>query len=302
VRIPSNSSIEAGFLISYPVSYQFVEPTGKLVDPNRISAMTITGEGTTYEFNDAGSHWLPAYRLERRIGRNLELLNVNYAFQKVTIDGANVINQGQQRFQVSSPNDVWQVQLLLYSAHFSALDAIFQTPIKSSGVQLEYPNGLKKEIRFSQNSELDVSSLARGLYNAKITGATGSSPLTPLFLSQDQNVELLVISNRDKLIIFGIPVFIALILLLVGRTHLLSVLWWPFLQIFRKGMKPVNILSNYSNIISDATPAPLSMADMDSNLPNPIVTESTSSPLEKEKKNALTGKSRYRAKHRRKNA
>ncbi len=296
VRIPSKSIIEAGFLISYPVSYQFVEPTGKLVDPTRISEMTLRAEGTTYEFKDSGPHWLPAYRLERRIGRNLEVLNVNYSFQKVTIDGANVLNQGQQRFQVNSPNDVWQVQLLLYSAHFSVLDALFHTPIGSSGIQLEYPNGLTKEIHFAQNSELEVPSLARGLYKAKVIGATGSSPVTPLFLSRDQNVELLVITHRDMLIIFGIPTLIALILLLVGRTRLLFVLWWPFSRIFQKRKKPVNVISIHSNIISDLTTS-VSTVGIHSNMSNPAVTESASSS-EKMNKIALAGKSRHRARRR----
>jgi hypothetical protein len=299
VRIPSKSPIEAGFLISYPVSYQFFEPTGKLVDPTRISEMTLRAQGTTYQFKDSGPHWLPAYRLERRIGRKLELLNVNYSFQNVTIDGTNVLNQGQQRFQVSSPNDVWQVQLLLYSAHFSALDAIFHTPIGSSGVQLDYPNGLTKVIHFGQNSDLEVPSLARGLYNAKVIGATGSSPLTPLFLSRDQNVELLVISHRDMEILFGIPVLIALILLLVGRTRLLYVLWWPFSKIFQKGMKPVNIISIHPDVISDMT-TPVLTADIHSNMSNPIVTEPASSS-EKMAQNASATKARHRAKRRRNN-
>ncbi len=220
VRVPLHRTLEAGFLISYPVNFKFIEPSGKTVDPTRISALTLTAAGTTYTFTDANLHWLPAIRLARRLGSSLEVLDVNYAIRTVTIDGSNIVNDGQQRFTLRKPNEVWNIQVLMYSARFLGLDAIFHTPI-GSGVHLEYPDGTTQVFKFDAKHQVQVSSLARGLYHAKVVGGSGSAPLTPMFLSRDQDVELLVISRLDLLILLGIPGSIALILLYIGRLHFL---------------------------------------------------------------------------------
>jgi hypothetical protein len=45
----------------------------------------------------------------------------------------------------------------------------------------------------------------------------GSAPPTPIHLSRDQDVELLVLSFLDMAVIFGVPLAIALALFFFGR-------------------------------------------------------------------------------------
>ncbi len=188
--------------------------------------MTLRGVGNTFTVDKAGPIWLPANRLTRRIGEHLESEEILYYFRGVTIDGANVINQSEQRFHIQ-PDDVWPIQVLLYSIRFSARDAMFKFPI-GKGIELTYPDGHKQEFFFdSSKAEIVIPSLARGSYNAKIIGIGGSAPPTPIHLSRDQNVELLMLSYFDMAVIIGIPLSIALAFFFIGRPRWFQVLRHP---------------------------------------------------------------------------
>jgi len=219
VYLPRSHPLEVGFILNYQVKQIFFDSDGKLVDPSRISHISMRAVGRIYNFEDTESHWLPSNRLARRIGEHLESHDILYYIRNVTIDGVNVINKSEQRFEVH-PDDVWPIHVLLYSASFTARDVIFQDPI-GKGIKLEYPDGRHEEFFFDDKNTIDISSLARGPYRATVIGAGGSAPPTPIHLSRDLDVELRVISYLDMAIIFGIPAIIALGLLFYGRPYLL---------------------------------------------------------------------------------
>lgn len=220
IYMPRTRPLEAGFTVSYQVSQQFFSTTGEPVDSSRISSISLRAIGRTYILNGAGPHWLPANQLARRIGERLQSQDILYYFRDVTISGINVINKSEQRFYARA-NDVWPVKVLLYSAHFSARDAMFKFPI-GKGIKLYYPDGHTEVFTFDKNGEVDVPSLARGSYQAQVIGAGGSAPMTPVHLSQNQDTELLVLSSLDLAVILGIPGLLALILLIIGRPQLFS--------------------------------------------------------------------------------
>ncbi len=143
VYFPRIRRLEVGFTVSYQVDQKFYDTTGQVVDPARVSSMTLRGVGNSHTFDGAGPIWLPANRLTRRVGERLESDPIRYYFREIVIDGANVVNKGEQRFQIR-PDDVWPIQVLLYSAHFSARDAMFRFPI-GKGIELTYPDGHKQE-------------------------------------------------------------------------------------------------------------------------------------------------------------
>lgn len=219
IYFPRDRRLEVGFIFKYQVDQIFYDSEGTLVDPARVSSMTLRGVGHTYTFDHAGPQWLPANRLARRIGERLESQDILYYFRDVIIDGANVINQSEQRFHIR-PNDTWSVNVLLYSAHFSARDAMFRFPL-GRGVELTYPDGHKQQFMFDSAREgLTVAGLARGSYTVKVLSLGGSAPPTPMYVSKDQNVDLLVLSYVDMAVIFGLPLAFALLLLFKGRPYL----------------------------------------------------------------------------------
>ncbi|HSB02295.1 MAG TPA: Ig-like domain-containing protein [Anaerolineales bacterium] len=226
VYFPRDNRIEAGFTVKYQVNQAFHDAEGKPVDPARISSMVIAGAGNTFTFDQAGPIWLPANRLTRRINERLQSEEILYYFRDVTIDGASVVNKGEQRFRIQ-PDDVWPIQVLLYSVEFSARDAMFHFPI-GKGVELTYPDGHQEQFSFnSSNAQITIPSLARGSYSAKIIGVGGSAPATPIHLSRDQSVELLMLSYLDMAIIVGIPLLIVLLFFFLGRPHWFQALRHP---------------------------------------------------------------------------
>jgi hypothetical protein len=226
VYFPRDRRLEVGFTVSYQVDQEFSDTTGAPVDSSRIDSMTVRGVGNTFTFDKAGPIWLPANRLTRRVGERLESEEILYYFREIIVDGANVVNKSEQRFRIR-PDDVWPVQVLLYSARFSGSDAMFRFPI-GKGIELTYPDGHTEEILFdSENADVVVSGLARGSYSARIIGAGGSAPPTPVHLSRDQDVELLMLSLLDIALIVGIPLFVALLFFFIGRPYWMRVIRHP---------------------------------------------------------------------------
>jgi hypothetical protein len=226
IYLPITRKLEAGFLVTYQMNQKFYDTTNRPVDPKRVSSMEIRGIGNTYTFDKAGPVWLPSNRLTRRIGERLDSQEIVYYFRHVTIDGANVINRSEQRFHIH-PDDTWPIQVLLYSANFTARDAMFHLPI-GKGIELTYPDGHKEKFLFnSDDKQITITSLARGSYSAKIIGVGGSAPPTPIFLSRDQDVELLMLSYLDIALIIGIPISIALAFFFIGRPYWLRVVRHP---------------------------------------------------------------------------
>jgi len=226
IYLPRLRRLEAGFIVSYQMNQKFYDTTGEPVDPQRVSSMVLGGIGNTYTFDGAGPVWLPANRLTRRIGERLESQEIVYYFRNVVIDGANVINRSEQRFHIR-PDDTWPIQVLLYSVRFTARDAMFHLPI-GRGIELTYPDGHKKRFLFNgEEAEITISSLARGSYSAKIIGVGGSAPPTPIYLSRDQDAELLMLSYLDIALIVGIPLSIALAFFFIGRPYWLQVVRHP---------------------------------------------------------------------------
>ena len=226
VFFPRRHPLEAGFVLEYLVDEIFLDSTGALVNASRVSSMTLKGLGSSYTFDRAGPIWLPANRLSRRIGEQLESQNIVYYFNDIQIDGANVITKSQQRFRIR-PAAVWRINVLVYSIQFSARDAMFHFPI-GSGIALTYPDGHIEKFLFDlPGSEIKIFSLPRGSYSATVITRGGSAPPTPIHLSRDQNVELLVLSFPDMGVMFGLPLIFALTLFFIGRPRLFQVVRRP---------------------------------------------------------------------------
>ena len=219
IEVPLKKPLEVGLEVSYQVAQTFIDLDGKPVPPSRVTSITLKGSnGSTFTFEDNLPHWLPAGRVIR-LNNGLEETKILYSVISVLIDGSNVVSQAQQRFY-ADPNDVWPVKLLLYAASFTAHDALFRFPI-GTGIHVEYPDGDLQTFGFNSNQEHTLTGLARGIYRVTVTGAKGYAPATPIALSRNQAVDLMVFSYIDLSVLLSIGVILALGLLFFGRPHLL---------------------------------------------------------------------------------
>ena len=223
IEVPLKKPLEVGFEVSYQVNQTFVDLDNKPVDSSRIDSITYKGSnGATFTFEDTGAHWLPAGRIIR-LNNGLQETRILYSVLSIVIDGANVVSQAQQRFYVD-PSDLWTIQVLLYSARFTARDAIFGFPI-GTGIHMEYPDGDVQDYSFDPQEGYALEGLARGIYKVTITGAQGYAPPTPIALSRSQDVELMVFSYLDMGFLASIGLLLSVGLLWYGRPYVFMQIW-----------------------------------------------------------------------------
>ncbi len=218
LHIQSATNLAVGHDLRQLVRFGFIDPVSGPVDPARITSLTVrASNGTNFTFDGGEPQWLMANRVVRRL-TGLEAVDLTYSIQNVMIDGANVVNRGQQSFAVL-PAETWQIELLLFSARFTTRDLLFGFPL-GSGIRLTYPDGSEREFAFDGERQLVVGSLARGAYLARIVGAPGIVIPTPIALSRNQEVRLLAISYPTLAVFLLLPVLVAVQLILIGRPGL----------------------------------------------------------------------------------
>jgi hypothetical protein len=209
--------------VDYFVRPRFIDAAGDPIDPARIDSITLrNSHGLPEQFDSGRLGWLqgrgvrpagvtPAgvFKLARR--------PVFHSFQRVVVDGSNVINRGQQRFWPVRDRRP-QIQLLFFSARFRARDALFGFPV-GSGITLEFPNGRRERFEFESDADLTLPSLPRGSYDVDVEGG-GVSFSRPLSLSRNQDLELQVITWLDFAAALMLLLTIVVGLLLIGRPRL----------------------------------------------------------------------------------
>jgi hypothetical protein len=217
IRAPLGVSLQAGFDVLYQASLNFMDPHGNPVDQDRIEEVTLRNSiGATITNANGRAAWYKAIRTIRRPA-GLDSVPIRYTVEGVLVDGENVVNVGQQRFDVE-PGAAWPIELLLYSVRMVPNDALFGFPLGES-VILTYPSGTTTRID-AVDGEFAAHDLARGLYRVQVADAPGWSPVIPIALSRDQEVRVRVITYLDVAVVLLLGISVALGLLHIGRPHL----------------------------------------------------------------------------------
>lgn len=211
---------------AYRVRASFVDLEDRRVDPRLVDSYTlrsrhgavITARGTE-----------PVELQRSRVvffGGVLTSRSIEWAIERVMVDGANLVNRGQQRFDPAGSNGRFKARLLFYPARFKAHDAIFGFPI-GNGVRLRKPDGTEAAYAFRRRAVVDVDALPRGEYQVAVDGP-GYSFERPVKLSRRQVVDLEVISYLDIAVVMLLLGGLALGLLVARRPALRRRLRHPF--------------------------------------------------------------------------
>ncbi len=220
IHLPSTDpEVQVGLNTYELVGERFVSPDGLPVNPQRITSFTIrSSQGDSFTFADGQPRWIPASRVTRRRDGNLDVVKLLYTVTQVTVDGSNVVNKSQQQFY-AEPNGTWTISLLFYTLRVQSVDAIFGFPV-GRAIELYLPNGQVQTYPLDATGAVQVSALARGDYNFRITGIRGLSTLAPVALSKDQTVATRVITYLDLGVVAALGLLIAILLLVIGRLML----------------------------------------------------------------------------------
>lgn len=216
----SNANVVARFDISYPISWNFVDLQGDPVDPSRVQEITFKNSvGVLYTFKTDQNGTVQMVHGSRVVPTTEGLIvkPLYYTLQSAIVDGANVVNQNQQRYWPTEKSS-WGIELLFFAAEFQAKDALFGYPLGET-VTLVYPSGLVRQEQLDENGYLRLDGLPRGEYQVSVSGP-GYSPARPIALSRNQLVELEIVSYLDMAVGAGIVVALALGLLFIGRPSI----------------------------------------------------------------------------------
>ncbi len=220
ISVPNVAPLQAGFDVFRPMSQSFIDLSGAAIDPGRITSITLRSSlGEVLTYPDGQSRFFKASRTVHR-SSGLEPVDVRYNVTDVEVDGSNVVNAGQQQLYVT-PDAVWRITLLLFSARVQPKDAFFGFTAGSS-IEVIYPSGRTEVVPAGPDGVVVVQGLARGIYRMTVADAPGWAPAMPVALSKDQQVELRVVSWVDIATAALVGFVVVFGLLIRGRPHLIG--------------------------------------------------------------------------------
>jgi hypothetical protein len=217
VRIDHTLHLRVAFQVSRSVRFAFVDQAHHPVDPRRITSLVLRSDtGRSQSLRPDAAVRLVSVRPSAGDGQ-LVARDATYSVQSVTIDGANVVNVGEQRFRPSQLNRPLEVVVLLRSAHFRVVDRLLGTPV-ATVVRLTYPDGRREEHPTDANGEVVLENLARGAYTVTAAGQAYAID-KQVTLSRSQFVDLPVLSYTDALIGGAVAVVLLAGLVALGRRR-----------------------------------------------------------------------------------
>ncbi len=207
----SGQLVQVAFGMETEVSFAFSGlPT------RRIESFTVrssTGEVVTR--TDLLPVWLPSSRVLRGPD-GLEERRIYYSVDNVLVAGSSVVNRSQVKFYPADRNVV-RVPLLAYDVRVEVVDRLFRWPV-GSAVKLTGPDAPDVEQPLV-NGVASFTEVPRGSY-AVVAEAPGLRIDRSLILSRDQLVVMPVLTYVDLLVLIGLPMLIAVGLVLAPRPAL----------------------------------------------------------------------------------
>jgi hypothetical protein len=194
----------AAFDIDYLVSMSFDDLEDDPVDHRKISSVEMKdATGVIHQFTGEQLKrpvWLWGTRVVS-LQSGPFAKTIYYTVQRVTVGGANVVNQAQQRYEPAT-DAALTVQLLFYNAIFVGRDAVFGFPV-GSAVRLRYPDGQHSRHPFDARHEAVVGSLPRGEYDATIEGP-GLPVSAPVSITRPQRLTLKIVTWLDLAVVMAV--------------------------------------------------------------------------------------------------
>jgi hypothetical protein len=226
-----NSSVYALMDTYVPVTWDFIDLEKNPVDPAFVSSITFkSSTGVKHEFK-AADHgkvvWLHSGRVvPSQDGLQPKVLY--YTVETAYVGGSNVVIRARDKFFPYKESH-WDVTLLFYSATFRARDAFFGFSIGST-LNVVTPDGTVIKHDLDSNSEITLPKLPRGEYQVSVIGP-GYSPLRPVAVSRDQDVEIQVFTYLDMAVVVSVLSAIGFGLIYLGRPFLFSPrFWWRYVR------------------------------------------------------------------------
>jgi hypothetical protein len=208
----------AAFDVFRRVGWSFVDTSNRAIPADRVERLVLrstSGEVKVVESDLGRSRWLFARRVSLVRGR-LVLKDIDYAVQRITVLGADVVHDGQQTFQPALQSSV-RFTLSFFTLTVRGEDALFGSSV-AARVQLKMPNGSIRNLKL-EHGQVVLPPLPRGTYSITLKGGAYSI-VQPLVLSRSQVAVVPLVTYLDVLVVGGGLFVLALGLVLVGRPYI----------------------------------------------------------------------------------
>jgi len=207
-------TVTAAYAVEYPLRPTFTGRDGAPLAPERIDAVTVrTDTGAIVALDPGTTAWLagltPVYR-----SSSLTLRRSSYTLQAVMVDGANVVDVGQQSFHPAARTPV-VFSTKFFDLTIRAHDALFRHPIGGRATVI-YPDGSVRTVTLGADRTVTLTDLPRGVYVVRLLGS-GSTLPTQVTLSRNAAAELVLLSWRDLIVMACVGLALAAGLLAMGR-------------------------------------------------------------------------------------
>jgi hypothetical protein len=204
-------SVQAAFGMESEVSFAFSGlPTKQIAS---FTLRSSTGEVLTQKTLDP--IWLPSARVLRGPD-GLEERKIYYSVDSVFVAGSSVVNRSQVKFYPAD-RAVIRVPLLAYTVRVEVVDRLFRWPV-GDAVQLTRKDAFTVGQPL-KDGVATFTEVPRGNY-AVVADAPGLRINRSLILSRDQVVVMPVLTWVDLVVLLGLPLLIALGLVLAPRPDL----------------------------------------------------------------------------------
>jgi hypothetical protein len=200
------------------VAWSFADTSNAAIPATRVERLVLrstSGEVKDIQRDLGRPRWLFARRVSLVRGR-IVVKNIDYALQRVTVLGSDVVHAGQQSFTPAKQRSV-TFTLGFYTLTIRGEDALFGSSV-SGRARLELPNGSVRMLSLV-NGQATLASLPRGNYSITLKGGAYSFS-QPLVLSRAQVAVVPLVTYLDVLVVGGGLLVVAIGLVLVGRPYL----------------------------------------------------------------------------------
>jgi hypothetical protein len=218
IRIPDTLRVTVGLQVLYPIEFAFSASDGSAFAAADVPVVGIAnGAGAEQTLSGPAPYWLAANAIVRQVD-GLVSTEVDYRIVSVPLDGADVVNRGQQHFAADVAKTI-PVELLVFYLSVQGRDSLLRTSTGSS-VKIISANGSTQVVTLDRDARATVR-LPRGVYRLAVGGSLGIPLTAPVALSRDQAVDLLLISVLDIALVLVIAIALAVGLIVIGRPHVL---------------------------------------------------------------------------------
>jgi hypothetical protein len=209
----------AALAVSRPVSLTFTDPGGRAVSVQRVTEVRLSGGGNTV--NVSGAQLQDPVTIlsdqAKLVDGTWQAQQVTYSVARVTVEGADAVFAGQQRFNPNTARD-WPIAVSVFDVSVTVRDVLFGRRVTSAAI-VTRPDGVKYPVQLGGEGSTLLRSLVRGEYTLTTQSAVlGASSM--ILVSKDSDIELRVVTLPDVLVLLLLMLGMSVSVVMLGRRRI----------------------------------------------------------------------------------